>query len=346
MKISQLMGRSTPNPRRKCDLDTDVLRIISALGVITIHVTNADTFSGIFMDGIARFSVPVFVIISGYYMLAQKADGARLARKCGKLLLQMLLWSGIYYGYHLFRGDFRFAGIRSMLVYLFTEPVHLWYIYAIITLYIFTPVFFVFTEHASQREYLYALALTFLLGSPVTILLRSGWSPTLAVILDKTKVPYLLGMEFLYLLGGYLRKYGVERPARWGAVYLLGAVGTVMTVAGTVWLRAAGRDDDLLLSFFAPNVVAAGVMVFVFCKRFFLHHPVRSEKISSAAHMLAKDTFGIYLLHPLVISLTQNIPMPDPSALAIIFNVLLAFTVSAAAVAVLRRIPVLKRLVE
>lgn len=62
--------------------------------------------------------------------------------------------------------------------------------------------------------------------------------------------------------------------------------------------------------------------------------------------MLAKDTFGIYLLHPLVISLTQNIPMPDPSALAIIFNVLLAFTISAAVVAVLRRIPVLKRLVE
>lgn len=335
----------SPDFRQKHDIDTDLLRIISALGVVTIHLSELNTFSGIFMNGVARFSVPVFVIISGYYMLAQKTDGKRLAQKCGKLLLQMLFWSGIYYGYNLLRGASDFTGIGSMLTYLFTKPIHLWYLYAIIALYLFTPALFVFAEHASRREYLYALALTFFLGSPIVILLRSGWFPILAVILEKMQVPYLLGMVFLYLLGGYLRKYGVERAAHWGILYLLGIIGTVITVAGTALLQAAGRSDNLLMSFFAPNVIAESVMVFVFCKRFLYSHPVKSEKLSAAVRIAAKNTFGIYLVHPLVISLTKNIPMPNSTALTIVFRVLLVFAVSMVITAVLRAIPVLKRLV-
>ena len=227
---------------RKYDTDTGLMRILAALGVVIIHCAAINTFSGVFFNGIARFSVPVFVIISGYYMLARKPDGGRLARKCVRLFALMLFWSAVYYGTDLLRGVRTFDGPGAALTYLFTEPVHLWYLYATITLYLFTPLLAVFTEHASRAEYRYALALAFFFGSPVVILVRSGWIPILSTILDKMKVPYLLGMAFMYLLGGYLRRYGLESPRLRGALYGLGAAGAAITVAGTRWIQANGGD--------------------------------------------------------------------------------------------------------
>lgn len=320
------------------------MRIFAAIGVVMIHVSDISTFSGLFLNAAARFSVPVFVMISGYYMLAHKPDGRRIAQKCGKLFGLMLFWSGIYYGYNLLNGIHTYTGVRSLLTWLLTMPVHLWYIYAIITLYLFTPLFYVFVTAASRGEYLYALTLTFLLGSPIVILLRSGWVPLLAVILDKMKAAYLLGMVFLYLLGGYLRKYDVDRAECRGAIYLLGVVGTAVSIAGTALLKDSGAPAELLLSFFAPNVMAEGVMVFLFCKRFFRRRPVRSEKVSGMVRVAAKGTLGIYLIHPLVMQLLQPIPMPDSTGLTIILRTLLVFSVSAVLVTVLRQIPVLKRI--
>ena len=328
------------------DTDTDLMRIAAALGVIVIHVSATNSFTGIFVNALSRFSVPVFVIISGYYMLSRRADGKRLAQKSARLFAQMLLWSGIYYGYDLLRGARSFEGVGDMLSYLLTEPVHLWYIYAILTLYLFTPVLFVFVKHASRREYLYALALTFFFGSPTVILLRSGRLPLLPVILDKMKVPYLLGMVFLYLLGGYFRAYGTARTPPRDILCLLGVLGTAISVAGTYLLWSAGRTDDLLLSFFAPNVMAQSIMVFLSCKHLLGRRPIKSEKLRAFVHLLAQNTLGIYLLHPLIIRFIRHIPMPDSTALTIVFTALLAFAASAAAVTVLRAVPLCRRLVE
>lgn len=330
----------------KRDMDTDVMRILASLGVIVIHMSNEETFSGIFLGGLARFSVPVFVMISGYYMLSRKPAGRKLACKCGRLLALMLAWSGIYYGYDLACGVRTFAGIGGLLTYLFTEPVHLWYIYAIIALYIFTPLLYVFVEHADRTEYRYALALTFFFGSPVEILLRSGCAPVLGVILTKMKAPHLLGMVFMYLLGGYFRRYGVDRPVLRYAVYLLGVLGSAVTVAGTVWLAGSSRLESLFLSFFAPNVIVQGAMVFVFCKYFPRRFPHRPEWLRGAVGFLAKETLGVYLAHPLVIRLLRFVPMPASTGLSIVLRTLLVFIVTSAAVSVLRCVPLLRRMVE
>ena len=52
------------------DLDADVMRVLAAFFVVVIHV--AASSGGVVYNCIARFSVPVFVILSGRYMLARK----------------------------------------------------------------------------------------------------------------------------------------------------------------------------------------------------------------------------------------------------------------------------------
>jgi surface polysaccharide O-acyltransferase-like enzyme len=329
---------------REFDTDTELLRITAAFFVVMIHASVGGSLAVIFYNGISRFSVPVFVISSGYYMLAQRQDGRQLAKKCVRLFLLLLVWSGIYYSYDLLCGG-TYGGLRELVTYLLTQPEHLWYLYAAISLYLFTPLLYVFCANATRREERYALGLTFLLGSVVLILLRADCSEVLAMVIEETKVPYTLGFIFLYLLGDYLRKYDLCRRTRY-LLYAAGLLGTAFTVLGTWKLPAYGMPSDLLLSFFTPNVVVPGAAVFVLVRQLYARHPIRSDRVRAGVHRLADCTLGIYLLHPLILSLWQR--TLEPHSLSLWFLIpqrtLLAFVLSAILVYLCRKAPGLRYL--
>lgn len=160
---------------KKKDIDIVIMRIMAAFAVVMTHVIDLGSIESIFMVSLTRFCVPIFVITSGYYMLQSKNDVLRIARKCGKLFSTMIFWAGIYYLYELYFGKHTFADIEALLPYLLTQPAHLYYIYVGVALYLFTPILYVFCANATKKEYEYALGLTFLLGSIVTILLRTEY---------------------------------------------------------------------------------------------------------------------------------------------------------------------------
>lgn len=326
------------------------MRIVAAFFVVLIHSSGLSSVSGIFYSSISRFSVPVFVMISGYYLLAHQIGRAYLAKKICRLFVLMMIWSGIYFIYGLSRHTGSYTGIADLLRFLLTEPVHLWYIYAAVALYLFTPLFQVFCRNANRREYLYALVLTFIFGSVIMILLRAACFPALSAIIFKMKVAYTLGFVFLYLLGGYFQRYGVAFGKRYlFAIYLLGIIGCAATFGGTLLLSRGGRPNDLLQSYFAPNVLAAGIGFFVFVKRFHRRFPIKNNKIRMIVHNLAGCTLGVYLLHPLLLMMLENnmgyyftamaryTAIPFQAAIAFILSVILVFMV--------KRIPVLNFLV-
>ena len=55
-------------PQRSHDTDTDILKILAALFVVMIH-SCAELPGHLFFNALSRFSVPVFVLISGHYCL-------------------------------------------------------------------------------------------------------------------------------------------------------------------------------------------------------------------------------------------------------------------------------------
>lgn len=321
------------------------LRTIAALFVVLIHSAGMDSASAVFFQSLARFSVPAFVMISGYGMLAKQHHGSHLAKKCAALFAKMLIWAAIYYLYDLLRGQRSYAGIRSLLIYLLTEPAHLWYCYASIALYLLTPVLYVFCKNASRKEYQYTLALTFLLGSVVLLLVRSGWFPLLQMIVDKMKIPYTLGFLHLYLLGGYIRKFGLPQKKDRLVLYLLGVAGTAAAFFGTLFLSARNLQTDLFMSFFAPTSILAGAACFVFIQQTFLSLGDRVQAAQRAIRRISGCTLGIYLLHPLILMLLERILSPAPHPLLTPLRALLAFALSLLLVFIAKHIPVLKRLV-
>lgn len=320
------------NPHAVRDADTDCMRLFAAFFVVLIHCSDTATLSGIVWNGLARFSVPVFVLISGYYLLPREQSIRALAKKSGLVLLTAVVWSAVYLVNEvLFQGS-AYAPAEACS-YLLTQPVHLWYLYALVGLYCFTPLLGIFHRNASQNQYLYVLGLFFFLGSPLLLLLRSGLFPVLEELVSRMKVPYTTAFLFLYLCGGYVRRFGVSARMR-AILPLLGLFGTGATILGTFLLNGS----EFLLSFFAPNVLAAGLGFFVLAKG-------RFQRLASPhLHSLAACMSGVYLLHPLVLSWLPMGLTFLPGSFQPPVRAVLVFAVSALLVFLFRKIPVLNRL--
>lgn len=323
------------------DIDTKYMRIIAACFVVLLHSSGMDSTAAVFLNAISRFAVPLFVIISGYYMLAKEKKIIQIVKKCTVLFLKMLVWSGIYYVYGVLCKEQYYSGTVWLLKYLLTEPVHLWYCYATIALYLVTPVLYVFSKNATPKEYRYAILLTFIFGSVVVLLLRSNMVPLLAVIVERMKMPYLLGFVCLYLFGGYMNKYGIASKTHRIILYLLGTAGTFVSFVGTLFAPAWNLPNDLFLSFFAPNTVLAGAACFVLMQQGYRFCQNKLQKLRPIICGISECTLGIYLLHPLILKVLQRLDL----SLLIVPKAALAFLVSLILVAIVKRMPVLKHLV-
>ena len=120
-----------------------------------------------------------------------------------------------------------------------------------------------------------------------------GSIPVLAVILDQSKLPTVLGFLFLYLLGGYFRRFGLEHPNRWLAVGIVSAIISIISTATPY--------REPLLSFFSPNAALSGGACFVL----YMTRQPPQERFRSLLAQASDCTMGVYLLHPLVSKLLK-----------------------------------------
>lgn len=321
-------------PKEK-NIAIDIMRIIAAYFVILCHVSGGGSVFAIVCSSFARFSVPLFVVISGYFMLNRQNRLKSILSKCGRLMGTMVVWSALYYAYFTATNQMTPLKPFGVVRYLLTEPVHLWYIYAIVTLYLLTPLLQVFSTHASKQEYLYALGTTFVLGSIVIIAIRSRAFPLLETIIDQMKVPYTLGFVCLYLAGGFLGKFTVKNRNWFGGLFCL---GSAVSVIGTLLLNRFTEQKDLFLSFFAPGAILSGISLFVVVEDLYKKHPIDSVAVQNRITDLSSCTFGIYLLHPLVINVCEKVRVFGQSALLKPVNAMLVFVVSAGIVLLGRKL--------
>lgn len=309
----------------------DRLRLLACFGVVMLHSSHGSGAGDLALNAMFRFSVPVFVIISGYFQFPAPSFSG-ICKKIGTLLVKMVLCSGIYLLYSLFKGN---PPPAQPLIYLLSEPVHLWYLYAAMGLYLLTPALAPFVRSADEKEYRYALAVCFVLGSVIVTLVRLDWIPLLAVILDKSKLPDMLGFTGLYLLGGYFRKFGVGERRSW---LLLWGISTAVSAAVSN-STLAGQ----LLGFLSPNVVLSGCA----CFAAMMTLPDAPERFRPILRAASACTMGVYLYHTLICDLiTPMIGVPRDilgGLPAMAVRGICTFAASFAAVWLLRRIPLLKK---
>ena len=124
----------------------DYLRIFCSFFVILIHVSakykrlEVNSYKmkiAYYYDGLSRFSVPNFFMISGALFLSKNLSFQIIIEKYIKrIFIHLLLWSMIY---SFTNGNISKLGLKKGIIQIIKGPFHLWYLLAIIGLYIIVP---------------------------------------------------------------------------------------------------------------------------------------------------------------------------------------------------------------
>jgi surface polysaccharide O-acyltransferase-like enzyme len=148
----------------------DLLKAIAAFAVIILHVTvsllydfaNQQNWQAAnFYNSLVRFSVPVFVMISGVLLLNKNEELTTFLRKrFSRLLFPFIFWSVIYLFIKI-NYDLPLKEIISYSIKVLKSGTefHLWYIYMLIGLYLFIPILSKWTVNATKKEMIYFLSI-------------------------------------------------------------------------------------------------------------------------------------------------------------------------------------------
>ena len=108
--------------RSRYDADVDVMRLVAAFCVTLVHAAGLGSVAACVYNAAGRFSVPVFVLISGYYMLSRPSPPKSLIRRSCRLLVYLLVFSAVYCLYFILSGLKQYAGIGDLITFLLTSP--------------------------------------------------------------------------------------------------------------------------------------------------------------------------------------------------------------------------------
>jgi surface polysaccharide O-acyltransferase-like enzyme len=276
----------------------DFVRFVSAFLVVLAHVADLvylPWFWGAFYYSLSRVAVPIFFLASGYLLLSKQEELLMfLQKRLVKVVLPFLVWSVIYeiQQNHPFQDSrVTFQSLIRIFVRILQSPRddHLWFFYALIGLYLVTPVLRVFVSKASNSEILYLIGLWFF-AKPV-LLLVEAYTP----IRNGFDLFYVGGYIGYFVLGFYLGKLGVDTRL-WWAAFIVFILGFVVTFA-VFYFDIPPVDNELVLrDYLSLNIVIMSLGAFIILKN------VGERMLPSFAQvsiLSAPIIFGIYLIHPL-----------------------------------------------
>lgn len=278
----------------------DYLRAFCTLCVIGIHTSGpffrsspAWSLTGVaggVIDTTVRVGLPLFFMISGALLLAKPSasPGQFYLRRFPKILVPFLLYSAIYYTYthtvekpsSMALDDFFLSVAQGPQYY------HLWFVYALIGIYLVTPFLSLAISHTSDRT----------LWTALLVMLTALQIRQLAPMVDLQLDPqlFLVSPWLLYFVGGYAMARLYEEHWRWAAFLGLAVLGIVSTFFARAYRLQFGIFDQGL-NMYALSFGVFGL--FISARRFLAERSILGRTIQ----VVAKYSYEIYLVHPLVL---------------------------------------------
>ncbi|MET3548178.1 surface polysaccharide O-acyltransferase-like enzyme [Paenibacillus favisporus] len=275
------------------DSNFELLRIISMFMIVVLHMGTfgfqkaIDLNTGLseynqfiyhFLRSLSIISVNIYVLISAYFLSKSKVKGNKVIRLfletsffCTTMFILNVLFNKTVFNAHTLK--------ESLLAVIFREY---WFVTVFLVLIVLSPYINKLIDVLSRKEYTTLLCIFFVLTSiwgfyeSITELgVNRGYS--------------LIFFIFLYLLGGYIRRYDFIFKSihknLYFVLYLFIASLNSFIVTGTAHNDSIGR----WYWYNSPLVVIMSYMLFQYFKSINL----QSVKIN----FISKYVFGIYLVH-------------------------------------------------
>ena len=324
----------------------DILKILATFGVITMHVAaihwytespssfNWKVFN--FYDSIVRWVVPIFVMISGALFLdnSKELNIKKLYKKnILRIITAFIFWSLIY---AIKTNNFFVKGKESIVPFLrsfFEGHYHLWFLYMIVGLYMMVPILRKVTADKKVTEYFFIISIIFSFIIPTICKM-----PTISKVLGYVNFKYIT----YFVLGYYLSKNEISVKTR-KIIYVFSLMGFLVTIFGSSIIANYKKIPFGLYNEFYLNVFLETIGLFVFVKNIKFNI---NNKQSNILNKLVKYSFGIYLIHVLVIDDIKKIgitPLTFNPIISIPIISILTFIISLIISAIINHIPILKK---
>lgn len=347
----------TEHPAAKRVIYFDILRIAAIFAVVAVHlsaqhwldvdVSSRAWFAFNLYCTTGKWSVPIFVMISGALFLGRNISIRTILKKnVARIATVFLSWSGCYALVDLV---FRHAPLSVVLSQLITGHYHLWFLYMIVGLYLLIPLLRPIVQNETLTHYFLLLALVFTFLLPQLALFTSFVSYEASTVI-RTVIMYSycffpLGFT-VYFVGGYYLSRRSFSHREEIVLYCVGVAALLFSIIAPAALsRAQGAANPTFYSYNDLNVLCTSVPIFVFAKQH-LVFPRMGERAYALLRKMSKYSFGVYLVHPMVIELLQHFGIDTFSCNAFFSVPLLAifvFTASTAISALLNRIPIINK---
>ena len=295
----------------------DTLRALATLGVILVHVSSPlvnMTFGkqmdywwiGNILNSLVRFSVPAFLMLSGFTLMGKDYQlGEFYKRRMMRVFLPFIFWLVVY---AVFRWSLLSDALQprtgttilNWVISLFLKigiSKHLWYVYMIIFLYLIIP----FISNWIRK-----------LSNIQILLILLFWAVVCYLLMSVPANPYNwsgnYGNKFLWytlhfgyiILGYFLGRFTFHN--NWivpSSLILFLACSTIAAVF-TYYLSVNSHRLNLsYYGYFTANAFIQNTALFVLVK----HITIKNSIFTKTQSILSNYSFGIYLVHVMVIDI-------------------------------------------
>ena len=339
----------------------DYLRVFASVAIILLHVATqnmnyvelAGTEWNIYniCNGVSRWGVPVFVMMSGALFIPREIPTKTLYKKyISRMAIAYVVWSAFYaivdpIGIPIFTEGYKIS-ITEIMGNFISGAVHLWFLPMIIGLYMCIPLIKQLTKNDSLIKYFLLLSFVFCFIKTQTELvvtnLLSGSVQTIFenvnTLFKNFNINLVLGFTSYFILGFYLNKTEINI-----LIYILGVIGLVSTILlNLAASKNAGKSLETFYSAYSINVILMAIAVFVWFK----YNAKGNDKLNKIIVKLSKYSFGAFLVHIFILKVLHTFGIqstnfhPVLSVPSItIFTAIASYLISL----VLNKIPVIKK---
>ncbi len=295
----------------------DILRIISVFSVIMLHtavkgfeIYGARTIEWQvcnFYNSCTRFCVPIFVMISGMFLLNPEKEytiKTIFKKKLLRIALAFIFWS-IFYAFIRIIGEIYHESNIKTIFLLFIEriitgPFHFWFLFMISGLYIVSPFLRLILKDKLLTKYYLVLCIIFIFLFN-TINLFPSLSNILSKTINRMDIKLMSGFSSYFVLGYVLSTNNISKKFR-RIVYIMGIFSLFLTIFINGYisykLNVPGMwmYDNLSL-----NVFMMTISIFIFIMYNFKNIKM-SLFFSKIIYILGKYSFGVYIIHIFLLS--------------------------------------------
>ena len=358
------MEETSTDSSGRIAIPNDLIRTLAIALVILLHAASealqvsqtasANWWTGVVYKSLSLSSVPLFIMLSGALLLqpAKLNEPIRvfLKKRLSRIGLAFAFWSGVYlaWGFYISKTPVTLGNVyQGIIKGLFTGSWYqFWFIYLIVGLYLITPILRVIIAYGSDRIVRYLILLWFV-GVAIV--------PILQLAADYTLNPWTFligGWIGYFVLGTYLQKIKVRTTILAGLVL----VCLFWTIFGA-WLMnlplAGLQQQDFFFDSLTVNIIVGSAALFMILIKFRPDWPGSNPTVGKRfVETISRNTLPIFLFHVLILesfergyfgftlsALTLNPIVEIPLIAALTFFVTLGL------ILLMRKVPVLKKLI-